>query len=152
MHISGVIMKLLTSITKLLSGIILLVGVNAFGQVTDIQPDIRMNISSWEPTLPLGEIAVSQLLQVKAYEQFYVEGKDQSCGGEVLSSELVDYYTFFSEDTSTVHKLKLNVHVTGSFNYCEKQTLYICTVPITVKSEKVFGMGKWDCHLVDIEN
>lgn len=139
-------MKTLISLTLSLS--IFFLGINAFGQGADY----RSGILNWEPTLPVAEQAFSQLIQLKAYELFYVEGKERACGGEVLSSELVNYYTFLSEDTTMVHKLRVQVEITGSFNHCEKETLHVCSVPITMKSEKVFGMGKWECHLVDIED
>lgn len=128
---------------RIITAIVLLFSVSAFGQINKIQ--------QWEPTLPLSEADTIQLIQLKAFEKFYEEGTEQACGGEIAEPALVDYYTYLSADTSTVHKVDVEVYVTGSFNRCQKQIISKCKVPMTMKSKKLFGMNDWVCEVVDIE-
>lgn len=129
---------------KFLSSLIILIGLTAQAQ-TSVQDH---GILEWEPTLPVAAHKLLDVLQMKAFAEFYTEGNGTACGGELIAPALTDYYTFYSEDNALIHKIKLQVTVTGSFNYCEKETISVCTIPLVMKSEKQFSMSDWDCTIV----
>lgn len=108
-------------------------------------------IKDWEPTLPISQEDLLETVQQRAYEHFFYEGKNASCGGEIEEPVLSDYFTFMGYRGELTHNVKLSMFVTGAYNECEKLTISQCDLPMTIKDRQLVHIGKWHCTVVEIE-
>lgn len=108
-------------------------------------------IIDWEPTLPVTQEQVLDVIHIKADESLY--GNDPTavkCGGEYDNPEMVGYYTYLDQDKEVVHKINVLVVMAKYIGRCQKQAVYECTAPFTIYSSQSYRLDNWNCKLLAI--
>lgn len=108
-------------------------------------------IRDWEPSLPITQEKLLQIVEQRAHERFYYEGKEKSCGGEIANPALADYFTFMGYGGELTHNVRLNLYVTGSYKGCQQITISECDLPMTIKNGKLVHIGNWHCTVIGVE-
>ncbi len=128
---------------KKLISLLLFISAPAFAAGQQLQ-----GITNWDASLPRIEAQVINMIETKAYEDFYHENEGLACGGDTMNFALSDYYTFESVTGDITSHVKVKFYVTGSYDYCRGIVLSECEAPLNIYSDTHVSMGRWTCTVV----
>ncbi len=127
----------------------LLILIGLFLQGTKSMAQSR--IVDWEPTLPVTEEQVIDVIHIKADESLIANDPEAvKCSGEYDDPELIKYYTYLDEDKNVVHKIEVILVMAKYIGRCQKQAVYSCRAPFTIYSNQTYSLDDWNCKLMNI--